>query len=322
MDLKGKVSISDIHNAYKKKIKEYHPDKVEKIGGEIKKLAQKRTKEIIEAYEFFKKKSRRYLKEHERDFFSYHSERNAQLWLDKKISSTYRTVGVCVEQRNFTALNYLANNSLSNRKCILANCRIDVLMEMTFPQKWELYYRIIKNNDMNLIKKFNKEELLLILEDMKKKNKLKQYFDKAFSKIAVLGSGTMGGQIAAHFANLGFEVVMFDVSEEVLAKSLAVLKKLKPTPLASQSVLNLIKTSTYESMDILAQCDFIIESVVENLDIKKQLFANIAPYVNDNAVLVTNTSGLSIQKIAEHLKNVLPILLHFLDLYDESQEKK
>ncbi|MAR56718.1 MAG: hypothetical protein CMM93_05995 [Rickettsiales bacterium] len=49
-------------------------------------------------------------------------------------------------------------------------------MEMTFPQKWELYYRIIKNNDMNLIKKFNKEELLLILEDMKKKNKLKQYF--------------------------------------------------------------------------------------------------------------------------------------------------
>mgnify|MGYP000548347495 FL=1 len=122
-------------------------------------------------YEFFKKKSRRYLKEHERDFFPYHSERNAQLWLDKKISSTYRTVGVCVEQRNFTALNYLANNSLSNRKCILANCRIDVLMEMTFPQKWELYYRIIKNNDMNLIKKFNKEELLLILEDMKKKNK-------------------------------------------------------------------------------------------------------------------------------------------------------
>ena len=129
---------------------------------------------------------------------------------------------------------------------------------------------------------------------------MKQYFDKAFSKIAVLGSGTMGGQIAAHFANLGFEVVMFDVSEEVLAKSLAVLKKLKPTPLASQSVIDLIRTSTYESMDILAQCDFIIESVVENLDIKKQLFANIAPYVNDNAVLVTNTSGLSIQKIAEH----------------------
>jgi len=100
---------------------------------------------------------------------------------------------------------------------------------------------------------------------------MKQYFDKAFSKIAVLGSGTMGGQIAAHFANLGFEVIMFDVSEEVLAKSLAVLKKLKPTPLASQSVIDLIRTSTYESMDILAQCDFIIESVVENLDIKKQI---------------------------------------------------
>ncbi len=129
---------------------------------------------------------------------------------------------------------------------------------------------------------------------------MKQYFDKAFSKIAVLGSGTMGGQIAAHFANLGFEVVMFDTSHEALSKSLNMMKKLKPTPLASQSVIGLIKTSTYDTMDVLTKCDFIIESVVENLDIKKQLFSNIAPYVNDDAVLVTNTSGLSIQKIAEH----------------------
>ena len=129
---------------------------------------------------------------------------------------------------------------------------------------------------------------------------MKQYFDKAFSKIAVLGSGTMGGQIAAHFANLGFEVFMFDTSHEALSKSLNMMKKLKPTPLASQSVIGLIKTSTYDTMDVLSKCDFIIESVVENLDIKKQLFSNIAPYVNDDAVLVTNTSGLSIQKIAEH----------------------
>ena len=78
------------------------------------------------------------------------------------------------------------------------------------------------------------------------------------------------------------------------------MKKLNPTPLASQSVIGLIKTSTYDTMDVLSKCDFIIESVVENLDIKKQLFSNIAPYVNDDAVLVTNTSGLSIQKIAEH----------------------
>mgnify|MGYP006096382041 CR=1 FL=1 len=50
---------------------------------------------------------------------------------------------------------------------------------------------------------------------------MKQYFDKAFSKIAVLGSGTMGGQIAAHFANLGFEVVMFDTSKDALQNLLA-----------------------------------------------------------------------------------------------------
>ena len=128
---------------------------------------------------------------------------------------------------------------------------------------------------------------------------MKEYFDKAFSKIAVLGSGTMGGQIAAHFANLGFDTMMFDTSEEALSKSIAMMKKLKPTPFASASVSRLIKTSTYENLDALSSCDFIIESIVENLDIKKQLFKQISPHVNDNAILVTNTSGLSIQKIAE-----------------------
>ena len=68
--------------------------------------------------------------------------------------------------------------------------------------------------------------------------------------------------MAAHFSNSCVEVVKFDVSEKVVAKSLAVRTKLKPTPLASQSVIYLIRTSTYESMDIIAHCDFIIESVV------------------------------------------------------------
>ena len=128
---------------------------------------------------------------------------------------------------------------------------------------------------------------------------MKEYFDKAFTKIAVLGSGTMGGQIAAHFANLGFDTVMFDTSEEALSKSIAMMKKLKPTPFASASISKLIKTSTYDNLEALSSCDFIIESIVENLDIKKQLFKQISPHVNDNAILVTNTSGLSIQKIAE-----------------------
>jgi len=128
---------------------------------------------------------------------------------------------------------------------------------------------------------------------------MKEYFDKGFSKIAVLGSGTMGGQIAAHFANLGFDTMMFDTSEEALSKSIAMMKKLKPTPFASASVSRLIKTSTYDNLEALSSCDFIIESIVENLDIKKQLFKQISSHVNDNAILVTNTSGLSIQKIAE-----------------------
>ena len=128
---------------------------------------------------------------------------------------------------------------------------------------------------------------------------MKEYFDKAFTKIAILGSGTMGGQIAAHFANLGFDTMMFDTSEEALSKSIVMMKKLKPTPFVSASISKLIKTSTYDNLEALSSCDFIIESIVENLDIKKQLFKQISPHVNDNAILVTNTSGLSIQKIAE-----------------------
>ena len=128
---------------------------------------------------------------------------------------------------------------------------------------------------------------------------MKEYFDKAFTKIAVLGSGTMGGQIAAHFANLGFDTMMFDTSEEALSKSIVMMKKLKPTPFVSASISKLIKTSTYDNLEALSSCDCIIESIVENLDIKKQLFKQISPHVNDNAILVTNTSGLSIQKIAE-----------------------
>ena len=129
---------------------------------------------------------------------------------------------------------------------------------------------------------------------------MKQYFDKTFSKVAVLGSGTMGGQIAAHFANLGIEVTMFDMSEEVLKTSLQTMKKLKPTPLAIPTILDSIKTATYDSLELLSDCDFILESIIENLDIKKQLFTKISPFVRDDAILVTNTSGLSINAIAEH----------------------
>lgn len=88
---------------------------------------------------------------------------------------------------------------------------------------------------------------------------MKQYFDKTFSKVAVLGSGTMGGQIAAHFANLGIEVTMFDMSEEVLKTSLQTMKKLKPTPLAIPTILDSIKTATYDSLELLSDCDFILE---------------------------------------------------------------
>ena len=124
--------------------------------------------------------------------------------------------------------------------------------------------------------------------------------NREFNNIAVLGSGTMGSQITAHFANLGFDVIMFDVTKDALESSVDALNKLKPAPLASNSVVNTIKIATYDSLELLGDRDLIVESVVEDLDIKKKLFANIEPYVSDKAVLVTNTSGLSIEQIAKH----------------------
>jgi 3-hydroxyacyl-CoA dehydrogenase len=131
-------------------------------------------------------------------------------------------------------------------------------------------------------------------------NNINYHLNKEFESIAVLGSGTMGSQITAHFANLGFDVIMFDINKEALESSIKALKKIKPPPLASGSVTENIKTATYDSLDLLNDRDLIVESVVEDLDIKKNLFANIAPYISDKAVLVTNTSGLSIEKIAKH----------------------
>ncbi len=81
---------------------------------------------------------------------------------------------------------------------------------------------------------------------------MKQYFDKAFSKIAVLGSGTMGGQIAAHFANLGFDVVMFDTSEEALMKVARHDEKIETYAICQSFIASLIKTSTYENLDTLS----------------------------------------------------------------------
>jgi 3-hydroxyacyl-CoA dehydrogenase len=125
-------------------------------------------------------------------------------------------------------------------------------------------------------------------------------------KAAVLGAGVMGAQIAAHFANAGIPVTLFDLPSEgsnknkIIDTAIKMLGKLKPAPLGVKSAAKLIEAANYdEDLNKLSQADLIIEAVAERMDIKKSLYDKIEDYVNENAIFATNTSGLSINSLAE-----------------------
>lgn len=128
-------------------------------------------------------------------------------------------------------------------------------------------------------------------------------------KVAVLGAGVMGAQIAAHMVNCKVPVVLFDLPAKegpkngIVTKAVEGLKKLKPSPLGVTDDAVLIQQANYEEhLEALRDCDLIIEAIAERLDWKEDLYKKIAPFVNDQAILATNTSGLSITAMA----NVLP----------------
>lgn len=133
-----------------------------------------------------------------------------------------------------------------------------------------------------------------------------------FQKIGVLGAGVMGAQIAAHFANAGFQVFLYDLPAKqgdingVVNQALKQLTKLKPSPLAMSSVLKQIQAKNYQQhLADLAECDLIIEAVAERFDIKQSLYQQVGAHINSNAVFVSNTSGLSINQLAELLPKSL-----------------
>jgi len=125
-------------------------------------------------------------------------------------------------------------------------------------------------------------------------------------KAAILGAGVMGAQIAAHFANAGIPVTLFDLASEgknknaIAQKAITLLAKVKPAPLGYKSVAQLIEPANYETdLDKLSEADLIIEAIVERMDIKKSLYDKIEDYIKEGAIFATNTSGLSINSLAE-----------------------
>lgn len=128
-------------------------------------------------------------------------------------------------------------------------------------------------------------------------------------KAAVLGAGTMGAGIAAHLANAGIPTLLLDIAPQDgdatdknrIVKSLfEAAKKLKPAPFMLAENAKLISLGNFmDDLEKLKDCDFVIEAVVENLEIKHKLFAEVEKYRKPGAVIATNTSGIPIDSIAE-----------------------
>ncbi|ARN19482.1 3-hydroxyacyl-CoA dehydrogenase/enoyl-CoA hydratase family protein [Piscinibacter gummiphilus] len=127
-------------------------------------------------------------------------------------------------------------------------------------------------------------------------------------KVAVLGAGVMGAQIAAHLVNVKVPVVLFDLPAKegpkngIVTKAVEGLKKLKPAPLGVPEDAALIQQANYEEhSELLRDCDLIIEAIAERMDWKLDLYTKIAPFLSPNAIVASNTSGLSITKLSEVL---------------------
>ena len=124
-------------------------------------------------------------------------------------------------------------------------------------------------------------------------------------KVAVLGAGVMGAQIAAHLVNVRVPVVLFDLPAKTgdkngtVLKALEGLKKLKPSPIGVAGDLALIQPANYdEHLALLSGCDLVIEAIAERLDWKLDLYSKVAPHLAPHAIVASNTSGLSISKLA------------------------
>ncbi len=129
-------------------------------------------------------------------------------------------------------------------------------------------------------------------------------------RAAVLGAGTMGSRIAAHFANAGIPVVLLDIvppgeqnnRSKFAKQALESLLKAKPAAFYESSLARLVTPGNFEDdLKLLSDCDWIIEAVSEDLAIKQSLLTKILPHLSANVILTTNTSGLPIASIAEGL---------------------
>jgi len=131
--------------------------------------------------------------------------------------------------------------------------------------------------------------------------------NRNIKKVAVLGSGVMGSRIACHFVNVGCEVLLLDIvpkegndKNKIVNDALAFALKNNPSPIYDKKFASRIRTGNFDDdLPKIKDCDWIIEVVIERLDIKQQVLANVEKYRTPGTLITTNTSGIPIHAIAE-----------------------
>jgi 3-hydroxyacyl-CoA dehydrogenase len=120
------------------------------------------------------------------------------------------------------------------------------------------------------------------------------------NSVTVLGAGTMGAQIALHCANAGIPALLLDLTADVARQGLEKARKLKPDPQFTPDAYKLVTTGGFDThLDLIAKTDWIMEAVVERLDIKQQLLARVDEKRRPGSIVSSNTSGIPIAAIAE-----------------------
>src|SRR5450432_1102500 len=144
---------------------------------------------------------------------------------------------------------------------------------------------------------------------------------RIIKKVAVLGSGVMGSRIACHFAGIGLQVLLLDmapkeltaaeqakgasldhpaVKNRIVNDALTAAIKSNPSPVYHKDIINKVKTGNFtDNMKDIAGCDWIIEVVVERLDIKQSVFTEAEKYRKPGTLITSNTSGIPIHLMAE-----------------------
>ncbi|MGB5390011.1 MAG: 3-hydroxyacyl-CoA dehydrogenase family protein [Thermoanaerobaculia bacterium] len=135
--------------------------------------------------------------------------------------------------------------------------------------------------------------------------------------IGVCGAGVMGSQLAAFFASAGFDVLLFDLNQELSEKGIAGALKAKPAAFYHKRFAKKIKPCNYEEhLPLVAECDWVIEAIAERLDWKLDLYGKLQAHLKPEAILSSNTSGLPLASLVETMDESLKrrfLITHFFN---------